>query len=234
LSNEERVPLPPRYKTKTGFSRDNYQAGNVGPSRSKWFRESTLTSALENLPLFPRYYINADLIKKNENISDYDAMTKADKLRTAAMSKHISFAFETVMSHHSKLDFIDTAKHQEYKVILHFVLTEDPSLNVDRVALRHTKGGHDVPVDKIIDRYHRSINFLKYAFKKADIAYVYNNSWAEPIPLASKSLDGKISIYPMVITNPTSKWTENNIRALLDLSPRISERESDDNNRFRQ
>jgi predicted ABC-type ATPase len=98
-------------------------------------------------------------------------MTKGDELRTAAMSKRISFAFETVMSHHSKLDLIDAAKYQEYKVILHFVLTEDPSINVDRVVLRHAKGGHDVPVDKIIDRYHRSVSFLKSAFKKADIAF---------------------------------------------------------------
>jgi predicted ABC-type ATPase len=202
----------------------------AGPNGSG---KSTLTSELENLPIFPRYYINADLIKKNENVSDYDAMTKADELRTAALSKHISFAFETVMSHHSKLDFIDAAKHQEYKVILHFVLTEDPSINVDRVALRHAKGGHDVPVDKIIDRYHRSVSFLKSAFKKADIAFVYNNSWAEPIPIASKSPDGKISIFPMDITNPASKWTENNIIALLDLSPWMSERNRDNHNRFR-
>ncbi|MDR1041561.1 MAG: hypothetical protein LBR80_15660 [Deltaproteobacteria bacterium] len=79
-----------------------------------------------------------------------------------------------------------------------------------------------MPVDKIVDRYSRSIDFLKSAFGIADIANVYNNSWVEPIRIANKSLDGKISVFPMTAVIPGSKWTANNIRAMLDLSPHPS------------
>lgn len=42
-----------------------------------------------------------------------------------------------------------------------FVLTADPELNVYRVATRVSKGGHDVPTDKIIDRYSKSLANIK-------------------------------------------------------------------------
>jgi predicted ABC-type ATPase len=35
----------------------------------------------------------------------------------------------------------------------HFVCTVDPAINIDRVAQRVALGGHDVPSDKIINRF---------------------------------------------------------------------------------
>lgn len=37
-------------------------------------------------------------------------------------------------------------------------------------------GGHDVPKDKIISRYTRSLNNLSNAIKKTDRAYLFDNS----------------------------------------------------------
>jgi len=52
------------------------------------------------------------------------------------------------------------AVEQGYKVYLYFVSTESPYINIFRVAARKAKGGHNVPEDKIISRYYRSLGLL--------------------------------------------------------------------------
>ena len=50
------------------------------------------------------------------------------------------------------------ARDHGYKVYLYYVGTEDPLINVQRVQeIRVKEGGHNVPKNKIIDRYHRSM-----------------------------------------------------------------------------
>jgi predicted ABC-type ATPase len=49
-------------------------------------------------------------------------------------------------------------------------------VNVDRVAGRVLNDGHNVPKEKIIDRYQRSLNFLIPAIKNTNRAYLYDNS----------------------------------------------------------
>jgi predicted ABC-type ATPase len=179
--------------------------------------KSTLITCLQCLHDFPSLYINADVLKIELDITDYEAMAKADELRNAALNQGISFAFETVMSHHSKIDLINSAKDLGYNIIFHFVITESPDINVSRVLHRHMTGGHDVPEDKIIARYYRSIKFLKIAFLLSDIAYVYNNSWNMPILIAEKTNLGKIIVHSMTTVKPDSFWNESNIKALLNI-----------------
>jgi predicted ABC-type ATPase len=86
------------------------------------------------------------------------------------------FTFETVLSHPSKLDFIKTAKAKGYKVYLYFVSLVDPIMNVERVRARVELGGHDVPADKIVERYKRTMGLLLETIKLVDRAYFFDNS----------------------------------------------------------
>ena len=47
------------------------------------------------------------------------------------------------------------------------------------MANRHAQGGHDVPSDKIVSRYSRSIAQLKDAIPHLSRAYVFDNSGSE-------------------------------------------------------
>jgi len=80
------------------------------------------------------------------------------------------------MSHPSKLDFIKKAKANGYKVYLYFVSLENPIMNVERVNARVQLGGHDVPEDKIISRYERTMDLLLDAIRLVDRAYFFDNS----------------------------------------------------------
>lgn len=65
-----------------------------------------------------------------------------------------SFIAETVFSHPSKLELVDEARMHEYTVVLHVVMIPE-KLAVQRVRYRVRAGGHDVPEDKIRQRYQR-------------------------------------------------------------------------------
>ena len=65
-----------------------------------------------------------------------------------------AFIAHTVFSHPSKLELIDTAHAADYTVVLHVLLIPE-ELAVQRVEYRIAAGGHNVPEDKIRQRYQR-------------------------------------------------------------------------------
>ena len=104
------------------------------------------------------------------------AQILADYLRKKLLKEKERFSFETVFSHKSKLVIMQEAKELGYKVYLYFVSTESPDINIARVASRVAQGGHDVPEDKIVSRYNRSLDFLYEACQIADQVYFFDNS----------------------------------------------------------
>jgi predicted ABC-type ATPase len=49
-------------------------------------------------------------------------------------------------------------------------------INEERVAARVLKGGHNVPADKIVSRYERSLSHLAKAISRSNRAYLFDNS----------------------------------------------------------
>ncbi|HMN04134.1 MAG TPA: hypothetical protein PKD45_00260 [Flavobacteriales bacterium] len=108
---------------------------------------------------------------------DRAAQLVAQFLYDELLKAKIKFSFETVFSHRGKLELMRRARDLGYKVYLYFVSTEDPAINVQRVKeIRVKQGGHDVPKDKIISRYHRTMGHLAEALELAYHAYLWDNS----------------------------------------------------------
>lgn len=99
------------------------------------------------------------------------------------------FTVETVMSHPSKLDFMQKAQAKGFKVYLYFVSLPDPELNIRRVQTRINQGGHPVDEEKIRQRYYRTMNNLYEALKIADNAYLFDNSAGDPNMFVVKEND---------------------------------------------
>lgn len=90
-----------------------------------------------------------------------------------------SFAFETTLSGKTYLQFVRSAKHAGYKIILFFIWLENVELAASRVAARVSKGGHNIPPHVIDRRYKNGIeNFSKYAAEVSDW-YIFDNSGTE-------------------------------------------------------
>lgn len=124
------------------------------------------------------------IIDKSKDTHGYEASLITSFIRKHLLEKGISYSFETVMSHVSKLDEIKNATELGYKTYLYFVCLDDSQLNISRVRNRVKKGGHDVPDDKITERYARTLNHLLPAVLSVDKAYLFDNSGVEMLLIA--------------------------------------------------
>lgn len=109
-------------------------------------------------------------------INAYFASVAADFLRQKLLENRVSFSFETVMSSPDKVALLEKARRFGYRTYLYFIATDDPAINVARVKSRVHLGGHDVPEDKIVSRYTRSLDLLLDAVRHTNRAYVFDNS----------------------------------------------------------
>jgi predicted ABC-type ATPase len=144
--------------------------------------EATLAEFLRTHPLAAS--LPLDSLSVNENTLSirgdlgrgYLAAVLCDFIRRHWVNKGTSFTFETVMSSRDKVELLSAARSSGYRTYLYYVCTNDPSINRERVSMRVSRGGHDVPKDKIESRYSRSLALLGEAIRNSDRAFLFDNS----------------------------------------------------------
>ncbi len=123
-------------------------------------------------------------------IDSYIASVIADFLRQKLFQARIAFTFETVMSSPDKVELLRRSQAAGYRTYLYYVATDDPSINISRVRNRVRTGGHGVPEDKIVSRYHRSLDLLPEAIRHSNRAFLFDNSGLQHVWVAEIT-DGK-------------------------------------------
>jgi len=170
----------------------------VGPNGAgkSTFVEFTLA------PLLPgSAFVNADEIAKHRWPDDpaahaYEAARVAAATRARLIELRRSFVAETVFSHPSKLELIDAAHMADYAVVLHVLLIPE-ELAVQRVRHRVNAGGHDVPENKIRDRYRRLWALVATAIPCCDSATVYDNSTLKGPRIVAQMSSGHLICAPI-------------------------------------
>jgi predicted ABC-type ATPase len=166
-------------------------AGPNGSGKTSLIEDLIELGHLMQPPLsLPKRVINPDEMRKSSEVLALASSTKnldqlAQKLayqqRQALIAARGSFAFETVMSHPSRLVELRQLRDQGYSVYLIFITTNSPNINVDRVKFRvlsQTTTGHNVPERNIRERYYRTLNLLPAAIELADHSVLYDNSYS--------------------------------------------------------
>lgn len=169
----------------------------AGPNGSG---KTTITSrVLQHDWLEDSLYINPDNVAQHMfgDWNNQEAVLKAaqycQEQREECLKNKHSMIFETVMSTDEKINFIQRAKEAGFFIRLFFVGTSSPTINASRIATRVMKGGHDVPISKIISRYAKSIINCGIASQYADRTYVYDNSTdGVEARLLFRMTDGKV------------------------------------------
>lgn len=145
--------------------------------------ETNFRNFILKSPFFKNCNLNIEDIKIDNNCFDipnrdsYIGALLADYLRYCYInSDEDLFSYETVFSHPSKVDFLQIAKNNGSEVYLYFVCTENPCINLGRVEDRVNKGGHDVPQDKTIERYTRSLENVFPALRYCKRVYFFDNT----------------------------------------------------------
>lgn len=144
-------------------------------------------------------YVNPDIVAQ-ERFGDWNSKEAVmqsvhycEELREQCLAERRSLIFETVLSAADKIDFIRRAKEAGFFVRLFFVCTASPTINAARIANRVMEGGHDVPISKIISRYHRSIANCAAASQMTDRTYLYDNSVdGQEACLLFRMVDGRV------------------------------------------
>lgn len=143
------------------------------------FRQSSFSPIKLNNPnLWKHFHIENGVLKINSllEINSYIAADLAEFIRQKLVKSGVSFSFETVMSDFQKVDFLNHAKAFGYQVYLYYFCTEDPEININRVSLRVAQSGHNVGVERIRNRYFKSLENLKPAMMIAHRSYIFDNS----------------------------------------------------------
>ena len=143
-------------------------------------KSSSLFTKAGGLDLLSGIGQDGNLMVVDQDVNDYFTSFLSDYLRQSLLYCCNKFTFETVMSHPSKLDFIKSAKEQGFRIYLYFVALNDPEMNKGRVETRVLQGGHDVPANKIVERYERTMNLLLDVIRLSDRAFLFDNSYSEP------------------------------------------------------
>lgn len=134
--------------------------------------------------------VNADEIAKlrwpgQEEAHAYDAAVIAAQTRMALIEQRRAFIAETVCSHPSKLELIETAQAAGFTVAVHVVCVP-LELTMARVEYRVAAGGHSVPSTKVKERYERLWAVVAEAIRVADVASCWDNSTLQgPVKVAS-------------------------------------------------
>jgi len=145
-------------------------------------------------------YINPDNIARdvygdwNSPDTVMKAAHHAADMREKCIDSERSLIFETVLSAPDKISFIQRAKQKGYFIRLFFIGTDNPQINAARIAYRVMNGGHDVPIQKIISRYYKSIANCSLLVPVVDRLYVYDNSVDNIFPqLLFRTGSGKLT-----------------------------------------
>ncbi|MBR1466479.1 MAG: zeta toxin family protein [Bacteroidaceae bacterium] len=169
----------------------------AGPNGSG--KTTITTKILQHEWMENAIYINPDQIAKDKygDWNSIEAIMQSvkfcEQLREECLQQRKSLIFETVLSADDKIDYIRRAHDAGFFIRIFFVSTNHPSINASRIARRVMKGGHDVPISKVISRYFKSILNCRRVSMIADRTYIYDNSIDnQEARLIFRMVDGKV------------------------------------------
>ncbi len=138
-------------------------------------------------------FLNADLIARGiAPFKPESVALEAGKLflnwMDTIVSNKKSFAFETTLSGLNYIDRINGWKLAGYEIILYLLKLPSEGMALKRVQTRVSEGGHNVPENVIIRRFHRGwTNFQKHYKHMVDDWVVFDNSGDIPLILEEKA-----------------------------------------------
>jgi predicted ABC-type ATPase len=144
-------------------------AGPNGAGKSTFFESHLKPSGLR--------FLNADVFARELEVDSYEAARIVTALRLELVRQGESFVFETVFSDPvgDKLGFLKHAAQSGYSVVLCFIGIADAAVSEQRVAMRVSQGGHDVPTEKLAARFPRTLKNLAAAVRELPCVLVFDN-----------------------------------------------------------
>lgn len=173
-------------------------AGPNGSGKSTAYSRSDAETSSQSF-----WIVNPDLltasIQGRETLpleaANLEAVRRLEVWLEATIKVHRSLGVETVLSTPKYRRLVTLAKDSGFFLRLIYVVLDSPERNIQRVRARVAAGGHDVPENKIVERYWRSLEQMPWFLAQADQALIYDNSGDQIRLIATKS-DGIVEVSP--------------------------------------
>jgi predicted ABC-type ATPase len=205
-------------------SRINVLAGTNGAGKS-----SVVGATIEAAGLT---YFNPDdatreLLADNPGMTLVEANSLAWQRGTQGLQRaiddRINYAFETTLGGKTITRLLETALAVGVEVKVWYVGLSSPELHLARVRARVTAGGHDIPEQKIRERYDQSRYNLIHLLPKLTELRVYDNS-EDADPLTGVAPEPKLVLHmvrkrivEMCDLTAAPEWTRVILMEAIDL-----------------
>ena len=172
-------------------------AGPNGAGKSTFFEAHLKSSGLR--------FLNADVLAKELEVDASDATRMVAALRVELVRHGESFVFETVFSDPvgDKLAFLKQMAQSGYAVVLCFIGIPDANTSEQRVAMRVSQGGHDVPTEKLIARFPRTLANLSAAIRELPCVLVFDN---DDLRTPFRHVAVFANSRPLLLKQPVPSW----------------------------
>lgn len=174
-------------------------AGPNGAGKSTFFEAHLKSTGLR--------FLNADVLTKELEVDAYDSARMVAALRAELVRQRESFVFETVFSDPvgDKLAFLKQTAQSGSAVVLCFIGIADTNTSEQRVAMRVSQGGHDVPTEKLVARFPRTLANLSAAIRELPCVLVFDNDdLRTPFRLVGVFANGR----PLRLKPPAPSWLQ--------------------------
>ena len=159
-------------------------------------------------------FVNADEIAKGlspfqpEKVAFEAGRIMLDRINVLLQSDQ-SFAFETTLATRTYKQKLIDAKKRGYTIKLLFFWLPSIEMAIERVAIRVSEGGHNIPSDVIARRYQRGIdNLFKIYLPLCDSWMIFDNEAISKI-IAERSIGQETKIYDKIKWNLIYNFNSN-------------------------
>lgn len=171
---------------------------------------------------------SATILAANPAITTAEANSAAwhegKRLLERAIAERLDFVFETTLGGNTITALLKEALDAGIEVRVWFVGLSSPELHIARVRSRVARGGHDIPDEKIRERYDRSrVNLIELMPRLTELR-VFDNSFAAdpytgstPRPTLILHL-AKAKIVEMIDLADTPQWAKAVVAAAIKVS----------------
>jgi predicted ABC-type ATPase len=170
---------------------------------------------------------SARILGANPGISTAEANSAAwyegKRLLERAIAERLGFAFETTLGEKTFTALLQEALGAGIEVRVWFVGLRSPELHNARVRSRVARGGHDIPDEKIRERYDRSLVNLIELMPRLTELRVFDNSFeadpytgSTPRPTLLLNL-AKGKIVEMIDLADTPQWAKALVAAAMKI-----------------
>lgn len=136
--------------------------------------KSTLTRLMAD---YVGVVIDPDFIARQACLNSLESGKEVIRRVNECIEEGISFSLETTLSGSLLFRQIKQAKEKGFYVRMFYVGVSDVKLNLDRIRIRVSQGGHDIPEEDVLRRYPRSISNLNKAIDVCDEVLIYDNTY---------------------------------------------------------